>query len=132
MKKVDIRYAPLYRCEIFCYIVIWASGVVYASYSLLDISTSKYLTMHFYPFSKLYFVVLYLHVFWSGLNNSDIPDLVPGWSWLGRNKDFCHEWSIWTKFIIYSLSPWIILHSSVLLIIQNYFTKVFFKRIIIY
>lgn len=59
------------------------------------------------------------------LNTSDIPDLVPGWSWLGRKKDTCPEWRIWTTFIIYSLGPWVILHSSVLILIECYFMKVF-------
>lgn len=68
----------------------------------------------------------YVFFFLSDLNTSDIPDLVPGWSWLGRKKDTCPEWRIWTTFIIYSLAPWIILHSSVLLFIQNYFKKVIF------
>lgn len=67
-----------------------------------------------------------------GLNNSGLPDLVPGWSWLGRKKDTCPEWRIWTTFIIYSLGPWIILHSTILLLIQNYFTKVFLLIIKIY
>lgn len=57
---------------------------------------------------------------------SDMPGLVPGWPWLDRKKDTCSEWSLWCTFIIYSLGPWVILHSSVLLLIQNYFTQVLF------
>ncbi|XP_025409063.1 protein-cysteine N-palmitoyltransferase Rasp [Sipha flava] len=98
MKRVENQYAPLFRCELICYIAIWASGIIYVTYNILDIS--------------------------SNIKNSEIPDLIPGWSWLGRNKDTCPEWRIWTAFIIYSLGPWIILHSSVLLLIQNYFIKV--------
>ncbi|XP_060844324.1 protein-cysteine N-palmitoyltransferase Rasp isoform X2 [Rhopalosiphum padi] len=98
MKKVENQYVPLHYFEISCYTVIWASGIIYAAYNLLDVSSS--------------------------LKNSEIPDLVPGWSWLGRRKDTCPEWRIWTTFLMYSLGPWVILHSSILLIIQHYFSKI--------
>lgn len=121
MKRVENQYAPLYRCELVCYIVIWASGIIHIIYNLLDISFSKNLTNHFENYFFLYIIFLQ-----SDIKNSEIPELIPGWPWLGRNKDTCPEWRIWTAFIIYSLGPWIVLHSSVLLLIQNYFTKVFF------
>jgi len=41
MKKVENQYVPLHHFEIFCYIVIWASGIFYAAYNLLDVSSSK-------------------------------------------------------------------------------------------
>lgn len=41
MKKVENQYVPLHRFEIVCYIVIWASGIIYAAYNLLDVSFSK-------------------------------------------------------------------------------------------
>ncbi|XP_050544503.1 protein-cysteine N-palmitoyltransferase Rasp isoform X2 [Daktulosphaira vitifoliae] len=59
------------------------------------------------------------------LKTSEIPDLVVGWAWLGRKKDnSCHEWRIWITFILYSLSPWIILHSVVLFLIKLFYNKV--------
>lgn len=61
------------------------------------------------------------------LKNSEVPDLVPGWHWLGRRKDTCPEWRIWTTFLMYSLGPWVILHSSILLLTQHYFSKVFYS-----
>ncbi|XP_022181693.1 protein-cysteine N-palmitoyltransferase Rasp [Myzus persicae] len=98
MKKVENQYVPLHRFEIVCYIVIWASGIIYAAYNLLDVSFN--------------------------LKNSEVPDLVPGWHWLGRRKDTCPEWRIWTTFLMYSLGPWVILHSSILLLTQHYFSKI--------
>lgn len=47
MKTVENQYVPLHRYEIFCYIIIWASGIIYASYNLLYISFSKYFISHF-------------------------------------------------------------------------------------
>lgn len=46
MKKVENQYVPLHRFEIFCYTVIWASGVIYAAYNLLDVSSSKNFMAH--------------------------------------------------------------------------------------
>lgn len=126
MKKKEISYAPLYRYELYCYIIIWASGIIYAIYNLIYISSSKYI--RYCLFWKLLFCLILF--FLLDLNTSDIPDLVPGWSWLGRKKDTCPEWRIWTTFIIYSLSPWIILHSSILLLIEYYFMKVCILSII--
>jgi len=47
MKKVDNQYVPLYSYEIFVYVVIWASGIIYVSSNILDISSSKYLMIYF-------------------------------------------------------------------------------------
>lgn len=47
MKTVKKQYVPLYRYEILCYIIIWASGIIYASYNVLHISFSKYFMAHF-------------------------------------------------------------------------------------
>lgn len=41
MKKVGNQYVPLYRYEILCYTIIWASGVIYVAYNVFDISSSK-------------------------------------------------------------------------------------------
>ncbi|XP_050544505.1 protein-cysteine N-palmitoyltransferase Rasp isoform X4 [Daktulosphaira vitifoliae] len=91
----------LYRSEILCYFIIWTSGILYVLFILLEIS--------------------------SNLKTSEIPDLVVGWAWLGRKKDnSCHEWRIWITFILYSLSPWIILHSVVLFLIKLFYNKEYF------
>lgn len=42
MKDARNRFTPLHRYEIFCYTVIWAMGVIYTSYSVFDISSSKF------------------------------------------------------------------------------------------
>lgn len=59
MKKVENQYyVSLYRYEIFCYIVIWASGIIYASYNVLHISLSKYFMLNFLNyFNDYYFFI---------------------------------------------------------------------------
>lgn len=47
MKKLENQHVPLHRYEIFCYTVIWALGVIYASYSIFDTSSRKYLKFIF-------------------------------------------------------------------------------------
>lgn len=47
MKKVDNQYVPLCTYELFCYIIIWASSVIYISYNIFNISSSEYFMINF-------------------------------------------------------------------------------------
>ncbi|XP_050421606.1 protein-cysteine N-palmitoyltransferase HHAT [Adelges cooleyi] len=99
VKMKQTQNVLLSRYEIISYLIIWISGILYALYHLLKISST--------------------------LKTSDLPDLVPGWQWLGRKKDnTCPEWRLWTTYIIYSLAPWIVLHSLMLMFLKKYLRKI--------
>lgn len=48
MNKGKNQHVPLYHYEMYCYIIIWASGIIYAVYNVLAISSGKHCMNYFY------------------------------------------------------------------------------------
>lgn len=57
--------------------------------------------------------------------NLYVNDLPDGWSFIARRKDDTdEEWRTWTRFILFTISPWVLIHYVGAQIVDKFSIKV--------